>query len=306
MISDFELVNYEGHVDTSFQFVPGLNVITGKSDEGKSSLVRALRWNIRNEASNDPLNWDASKKADCSVLCGIDDIKIQRIKNTARNGYDIIRPNKTDPLNAVGRNLPDVIESLYNMGDINFQIQKDAYYLLNTSPGKAAKHFNEIMGLEVIDESLSNINALIKATNNKIGFVTNEIKTKQEELQTYDWIEQAIKIQKRAIAIQENVNTIRKDIQNLSKLKTTIETARKQLAAYDGLDSVETMVNECISIKEQRDKVCAEMRALDSLLDNMDSTKKAIARLNHEIETQQLQYEKIMPETCPLCERSGK
>lgn len=36
--------NFQSHEHTEVEFGPGLNVIVGPSDHGKSALVRALRW----------------------------------------------------------------------------------------------------------------------------------------------------------------------------------------------------------------------------------------------------------------------
>ena len=41
--------NFQSHEHTEIEFGPGLNVIVGPSDYGKSAVVRALRWVLYNE-----------------------------------------------------------------------------------------------------------------------------------------------------------------------------------------------------------------------------------------------------------------
>ena len=43
MIERLELIDFESHKNTVVDFSQGLNIITGNSDAGKSSLLRALR-----------------------------------------------------------------------------------------------------------------------------------------------------------------------------------------------------------------------------------------------------------------------
>ena len=52
-IKQLRLKNFQSHEDTVLDFVPGLNVLLGNSDTGKSAIVRAIRWLFYNEPAGD-------------------------------------------------------------------------------------------------------------------------------------------------------------------------------------------------------------------------------------------------------------
>jgi exonuclease SbcC len=48
-IKKLSLRNFQSHRETDLEFSPGLNIIVGPSDQGKSAIIRALRWLFYNE-----------------------------------------------------------------------------------------------------------------------------------------------------------------------------------------------------------------------------------------------------------------
>jgi exonuclease SbcC len=49
MIKSAKIRNFESWKEADIEFHPGINVIIGESDEGKSGLIRALRLNTENK-----------------------------------------------------------------------------------------------------------------------------------------------------------------------------------------------------------------------------------------------------------------
>jgi len=49
LIRSLEIENFQSHELTKLDLHKGLNVIVGPSDQGKSALIRALRWLCYNE-----------------------------------------------------------------------------------------------------------------------------------------------------------------------------------------------------------------------------------------------------------------
>ncbi len=48
-IKKVRIQGFQSHLDSTFTLSPGLNVITGPSDAGKTAIIRALRWLAFNE-----------------------------------------------------------------------------------------------------------------------------------------------------------------------------------------------------------------------------------------------------------------
>ena len=97
MIKSLELFNFQSHAHTLIEFSDGVNIISGTSDSGKSAILRALRWVIRNEPSGlGVVSWWVFKgkrqKEDCKVILTLDDdkdISIHLLKFYKINVYSI-------------------------------------------------------------------------------------------------------------------------------------------------------------------------------------------------------------------------
>lgn len=48
-IQEVTIEGYQSHTNSTFRLSPGLTVITGPSDAGKTAIIRALRWFAFNE-----------------------------------------------------------------------------------------------------------------------------------------------------------------------------------------------------------------------------------------------------------------
>ena len=58
MIQKLNIQNFQSHKDTKLEFHPGVNVIIGQSDSGKTAIIRALRWLIWNRPGGDDFRSD--------------------------------------------------------------------------------------------------------------------------------------------------------------------------------------------------------------------------------------------------------
>ena len=64
MIDKISIKNFQSHPNTELELDPGINVITGSSDNGKTSIFRALYWIIYNRPSGNSFisNWIKDEK----------------------------------------------------------------------------------------------------------------------------------------------------------------------------------------------------------------------------------------------------
>ena len=64
MIKKIRIRNFESHEDTTINFQEGFNLIVGKSNSGKSSIIRALNVVVNND-------WDKDMVRNGSEFCTI-------------------------------------------------------------------------------------------------------------------------------------------------------------------------------------------------------------------------------------------
>ena len=86
MIQTGVIRNFQSHKKSILNLSKGVNVIVGKTDSGKSAIIRALRWLFTNTPSGDAFrSWDGGDTKVSATFYDMDK-KITRIKGN-KNAY---------------------------------------------------------------------------------------------------------------------------------------------------------------------------------------------------------------------------
>ncbi len=264
MIKSLQIVNFLSHKYADIEFSPGVNIIVGPTDSGKSAIIRALRWAITNRPTGDSFrsNWGG----DTEVEMILDDTSIRREKGTINtNLYSLGDVKTSDYLEfkAFGSGVPEEIEKALNLNTVNIQTQFESHFLLSRSAGEVASHFNKVAHLDKIDVGLQNIQRWLKKVQQTILMNEDQIESLTEQLLEYDNIED---IEERVICLEE----IEKD-ERITRNKQTV------LAVI--VDKV-TVINlgirelEIIASKEK------PVNTVLSILTEQETIKEAVSRLD--------------------------
>ena len=183
MLNRLKIKNFQSHRRSELTFSPGVNVIVGTSDSGKSAILRALRWLIWNRPSGDTFR---------SWWGGDIEVELETSENTIRR-----RKGKTDeyildegePFRAFRTDVPQEITDAVNISEVNFQQQSERYLLLNSTSGEVARFFNKVAHLDQIDRGSSFIRSTISRLTSAIDSLHSQRKTKRDELDSYDYLE---------------------------------------------------------------------------------------------------------------------
>ena len=158
MIDSIRIKNIQSHKDTELDFCPGINVIVGSSNNGKTAVLRALYWSIYNRplgidtlCSHWALDEKGNIKDEMSVEVKKGNDTLIRRKTKTTNQYIL----NDDELNAIKTDVPPAVNDFYKLNETNIQRQQDAPFLVSSSSGEVAKYFNGIARLDVIDRILS-------------------------------------------------------------------------------------------------------------------------------------------------------
>jgi exonuclease SbcC len=155
--------NFQSHEHSEVIFGPGLNVIVGPSDFGKSALVRALRWLFYNEPRG--ANFISAWASTCCVTVEMDDgTKIARLRSTAgkkENQYILQRPGESEQVYVDLREISlEIIRALdvrkvqvdeHNSVELNFGAQLDGPFLLAENGAVRAKVIGQLGGVHILD-----------------------------------------------------------------------------------------------------------------------------------------------------------
>lgn len=331
MIDYIKLHNFEKHIDNYLEFVPGINVIIGSSNVGKSSIIKAIDWLINHNPPGDSIiNYNHKE---CSVEASFDNVIIKKERDNKENKY--ILPDKE--LAAFGQIVPEEIQTLTKICNLNIQTQFDQFFLLQKSPGQIVKELNQFINLELMDKCVSIAKKNVNSKKKEIDLLDRDIEELKKENRQYTWLYNAENdfniIEQKNIELEklkDKEKTLTNFDNDLKDLKLNLIQINKRLKIKKQIKSIENKYQE---YKEKLD-IYQNLLYLQNKLvkyNKLDSVKKDIAKidkkrkkyefLNQQFEDIQLYFSyqdklkklddnlaklkeeknKMIPEICPLC-----
>ena len=275
MINQIQIKNFQSHKDTILTFSPGVNVITGSSDHGKSAIIKALRWLIWNKPSGDDFrsHWGG----DTEVTAKLEDgVVVSRIKKGSENLYKVDNLSFT----AFGASVPEEVEKILNLTDINLQQQLNLPFLLTETPGNVAKHFNRVAKIDKINKTEKKINSEISQINLTIGKHEDDIQKYELELKELPNLEK-IEIKLEILEKMERKrNTLSKNISDLRVLIRHINVVDSEIIEDSKLLTFEKKIDQLIVKINERDSIEDDMSRLDSLMTDIRETDFKTSQFN--------------------------
>lgn len=208
-IHKLKLANFQSHRDTEVIFDKGLTVILGQTDQGKSAIIRALKWVLYNE----PLGTDFITAGcnSCRVTLEMNDgTIITRARDKNKNRYILQKGDKKEVFEGFGNNVP--LEIIKAHGIPKIQIDKDVKsavnlaeqleppFLISESGGNRAKALGRLVGVHIIDTAQRSTNKDLTDAEQFFKFIEKEIENTKEELTDYDDIS---KLKKEIVSLKK-------------------------------------------------------------------------------------------------------
>jgi len=209
MIKKITIKNFMKHENLELELLPGLNVITGETDAGKSAIIHALFWLFNNRPFGEKFIRNHDSKLTVSVKVEYEDGQwVERRRNLKENCY-IVNGEKYKALRGA---IPKEVRQLIRMGEENFQNQHQRYFLIDQNPGHIAQEINKITNLDLIDKVTNKVKLKLLQIRTKIKAVDSEQEELKEEIKSLGWVEEADKLVQeiKALNISELDLKIRK------------------------------------------------------------------------------------------------
>lgn len=156
--------NFQIHKELIVNLKPGFNVIVGDTGKGKSSIIRVLSLLLQNKPRGGEKIYQNRFTKDPIDITLIDSNN-NKIRRTKRKYYI----NNEKPLKAFGSSIPEIINKIIPLKDVNWQRQLEQHFLILNTSGNAAKILNSSSGME--DQEL-----IIKEIKEDISSYKSDIK----------------------------------------------------------------------------------------------------------------------------------
>jgi len=272
MIQKLHLQNYQSHKDSTFVFVPGVNIILGRSDSGKTAALRALRWVQSNRPTGDAFrsNWGG----DTEVTITATDTTIKRAKGKSKNYYEL----DSEIFKAMGTDVPAEIKSTLNLNEINLQAQFDRPFLLDASPGEVAVHFNKIAHIDQINSSLSKVNQWINKISSDITVAEHTAKQASVELKQFSNLEKLEAEVEVLEGLQKELEQKQNYVRRLSPIISAYKTVEAKKAFYEKILTLEEPFSKLILLGRTNKKNKETVASLTTLVLQIQASEHALEK----------------------------
>lgn len=271
MIKSLSLKNFQAHSQTTLNLSPGVNAIVGNSDEGKSTLFRALYWLVNNRPAGDEfIRYGEDQTAVTLVTEEGDTVTRFRRRGGGQNGYTL----NGEAFAAIGTGVPPEIAGTLNLGEINLQPQLAGPYLLGDSPAAVARYLNQLVDLDAIDHSVQSIRSTLNEETGALRNARIDLEQAETTLAQYDWVTHAdgkltgLECQlDKLIRLAKKTDVVRGCLLQLRDTQKEIEQLTPARQALGDLDRWETLRSEL-------DVLNNEAEVMDGILDELAEIRR--------------------------------
>jgi len=269
MIRTVEITNFQSHKSTVLDFHEGVNIIKGRSHSGKSSIIRALKWALLNR----PVGFHfkshfSGKKDETTVAIEFDDDGyIVRTKGTGINEY---RGSGIEgKLEAIRSDVPEEISTITRMSEINVLEQGDPYFMLQETPGKVAKMLNNIVGLDVIDETMTKINSIVSTSVKDSNYKKKDLEKVEGDLLSLVYLDNVVPL----------VEEISKLITKHDSLVQVTSSLRRKIKELEDVDETIQEIDEWLTIEDSFLEIKGHLEAFSLIQSERVELKNMISAI---------------------------
>lgn len=293
MLESLSIRDFQRHKRLTIKFSRNVTTIVGRSDAGKSAILRALGWVCRNRPAG--AAFVRRRAARAKVALTVDGRIVVRQRGKG-NTYSLDGRRFVSFGNAV----PDPIADLLNVADVNFQSQHDAPYLLAQSPGQVAKALNSVINLGIIDRSLARAAAAVRKTTTEIAVTRGRLKKSKSDATSLAWTPDFVKGVERLEKAANQIAAKRTTIDSLASVIERLESAQARAknaapAILDG-QKIERIGKRWLANRER-------LESLGELIDRIEAAQVRHAKLERQANRLAAELKRRTKGICPICKR---
>ncbi len=274
MIKSIEIQNFQSHENSVLEFHPGVNIIVGSSDSGKTAIKRALRKLIYNRPLGDAFrsNWGG----DTQIIVKLDDKEIKYHQNNSGNKYVI----GSSEFKAIGTGVPEEVSKILNIADINIQSQLDGPFLLTSTSGEVAVHFNRIARIDQIDSALKKVRSWITSLQQGIKADETQASRYKDQLKDFEHLDKFEVDVEVLEEMEKRKETTAQQKSKLTTLITSISTVTEEIKQASGLLPLQDEVTALLQLHGELERKNKEQKTLQTTITELRTVTDSIEEQN--------------------------
>ena len=278
MIKRLELRNFQSHKDTDIELGEKVTLITGSSNQGKTSILRAINWIVNNRPSG--LSIIRKGTEECSVKLTMHNCKVIKNRSKKLNAYRLKTRRKDINFEAIGTEVPKEISDLLNIKEINIQSQLAPHFLVLDSPGKIGSYFNSILKLDQVEAIIKYISSKMKMKNIELSSEESKKVEIEKEKNFYASID--IKLLEDQIRKYNNfsshIEQLNIEVDTLHEQTIDLKEIESQLFDLPDVDFYMKQIKEFVSYIARLEK---DTDYLLGLVEEAERYEKQLQNLQH-------------------------
>lgn len=339
MLQKLTIKNFQAHKKLEIDLDQYVTTIIGPSDVGKSAIIRALLWLASNRPSGYSFIKEGTKAT--TVVLKVDDQEIHRHRSKSVNSYELRGNGFVDEFKAFGNDVPTNIYELLNLSEVNFQQQHDSPFWFCETAGEVSRQLNQIVNLDIIDSTLSNLDKAGREARTKIKVIEQQLENAKNTRASLKWaktaekdlegVEEGARGRDLAANRQRGISDLVTDVldygENLEGLRGAVKSVEEVIQQGDEWSNthtrfaaLNTMLNvireqqeiiqrpipdiePLIELKNTIREIEEQAKNLEDGINNVLTAKRKVHTTTTEVQRAEDEFEEEMGDVCPLCER---
>lgn len=286
LIHKVVIENFQSHEKTTLDFIRGLNVIVGPSDQGKSAVLRAIKWALYNEPRGTEYIRQGTTTARVTVELS-NGYSIVRERSKSKNKYVVKHPDGSSMvLEGFGNEVPEEVVKAHGIpkvaldSDINATLnigdQLEGPFLLSESAAVRAKAIGRLTGLHIIDKAIRDDIVDLRRENQSQDRTVRELNEVNEKLEGYKELHLLEDRINRSQELIQRLETLILKREKLSTLKNNLELCEKESSETAGLLKLLRNVVDCEVIVKDCELIFNKLMLLNRLKDRINTINPEI------------------------------
>ena len=285
MQEKFTIDNYQIIKHGEILFRPGITLITGSSNNGKSSIFKAYKQLIYNLSGNTYINQNADK---CKLTLENNDYKIVYNKTKSKSSYNITTSDGTLSFDKLGVNQIPEIKDLVKIDKnlhYNFWEQLEKPFLIN----KTNREQFLLLQESPISSNLINIQDNIKSdiktlkddlliSQGSLNIINENILKEEKILENSDSINNLINNVTNIATTYNKLINLKNNLNNLNNINNELEKIHNVInitidsnieESYNKYLNLKNKISELININKSIESTNTEYTELENKLNNL-------------------------------------
>jgi predicted ATP-dependent endonuclease of OLD family len=294
MLRQVLIRNFQKHKRLAIKIGERITTITGRSDVGKSAIIRALRFALLNQHTAADVRHGQKRML---VRAEFDEGRVTRERRGSTNLYKL----DAQGFQAFGKNIPEPVQEVLQLTADNFQQQHDAPFWIGLGRPALAREINRVVDLEVIDHSLKVVAGHVRSSKTRAELYEERVTSASAAVKSLQHVSQMrvefdlMKCEAKGIADRHaDIDLLQELIEQESEFRTTVDAHTEK---QKHIKAIRELAELAESTEQKR------MR-LDSLITRYGIT---FAHMKERaIQQAGLKAELFKEGVCPLCQATTK